>query len=160
MASDRPSEDYQHEINRINSFNGWPLNETHKPIQLAGVGFVFTGEGTLVRCFSCGIKYRDWKKGDNPFTIHKTCNPCCPFLQTLTCKQKVSNQESLPLLKPLNYNSHSRPSYRATSTNYDNTDSASALENRPCAPKTKSHVGWALNKIVYQEQNEKISQLK
>ena len=157
MASDRPFEGYGHVIDRVNSFNGWPLSETHDPKRLASVGFVYTGEGTLVRCIFCGIKYRDWKKGDNPFAIHKTCNPRCPFLQTLACKRKGSKQELSSLQQPLHYNSHmyARPSCQATSTDYDNLDNTSALEISRCTHKGNSLVaGWALNKVIYPGQNE------
>ena len=82
-------ENYQSEEERIKSFVGWPLNEAVHPEQLARVGFVYTGEGALVQCFQCGVKYRHWYKGDAPLNVHQKCNPRCLFLQTLTCKSKA-----------------------------------------------------------------------
>lgn len=96
-------ENYQCERNRIRSFVGWPLNDTIKPELLAQVGFVYTGEGTLVKCFCCGAKYRDWHKGDNPVIVHQKCNRSCSFLQTLTCKQKQPKSRSS---EPNNYGNH------------------------------------------------------
>ena len=89
-------ENYQSEAERIKSFVGWPLNETVHPGQLARVGFVYTGDGALVQCFQCGVKYRHWYKGDVPLNVHQKCNPRCPFLQTLTSKSKflLSEQQS------------------------------------------------------------------
>ena len=74
---------YQSEAERIKSFVGWSLNEAVHPEQLARVGFVYTGDGALVQCFQCGVKYRHWYKGDVPLSVHQKCNPRCSFLQTL-----------------------------------------------------------------------------
>ena len=89
-------ENYQSEAERIKSFVGWPLNETVHPEQLARVGFVYTGDGALVQCFQCGVKYRHWYKGDVPLNVHQKYNPRCPFLQTLTSKSKSSPPEHQP----------------------------------------------------------------
>ena len=66
------------------------------PEQLARVGFVYTGEGALVQCFQCGVKYRHWYKGDVPLNIHQKCNPRCAFLQSLGSKSKSSPPEQRP----------------------------------------------------------------
>ena len=89
-------ENYESAAERIKSFVGWPLNEAVHPEQLARVGFVYTGEGALVQCFQCGVKYRHWYKGDVPLNVHQKCNPHCPFLQTLTSKSKSSPAEQRP----------------------------------------------------------------
>ena len=81
-------ENYKSEEERIKSFIGWPLNEVVHPEQLAGVGFVYTGEGSLVQCFQCGVRYRNWLKGDVPLSVHQRCNPRCVFLLTFTSKPK------------------------------------------------------------------------
>ena len=89
-------ENYQCEAERIKSFVGWPLNGAVHPEQLARVGFVYTGEGALVQCFQCGIKYCHWYKGDVPLNIHQKCNPRCAFLQSLGSKSKSSPPEQRP----------------------------------------------------------------
>ena len=86
-------ENYQSEEERIKSFVGWPLNEAVHPEQLARVGFVYTGEGALVQCFQCGVKYRHWYKGDVPLNVHQKCNPRCSFLQTFVSESKSSLSE-------------------------------------------------------------------
>ena len=152
------SEDYRYKLNRINSFVGWPLSETHKPERLASVGFVYTGEGTLVQCChcDCGIKYRAWSKGDNPLSVHQKCNPRCPFLLTLACKQKALRQKS-SLPEPHNYNKHRRSPHQAAvagincdAGSFDNTAGVLIAENYQHARKkegTKLLVGWSLNKV-------------
>ena len=162
------SEDYRYEVDRINSFVGWPLNETHKPERLASVGFVYTGEGTLVQCFhrDCGIKYRAWSKGDNPLSVHQKCNPRCPFLRTFACKQKS------PSLEPHIYGQCTHQAavgYNGVVNNspgincdaqlscggsFDNNSRVFMPEN--CqhlyeTERTKLLVGWALNKVVNSE---------
>jgi len=84
-------ENYSSEAERIRSFVGWPLNELVHPEQLARVGFVFTGEGSLVQCFQCGVRYRNWLKGDSPLSVHQRCNPHCVFVQELT-RRSVEEQ--------------------------------------------------------------------
>ena len=89
-------ENYQSEAERIKSFVGWPLNETVHPEQLARVGFVYTGDGTLVRCFQCGFGYSLWNEQDVPLNVHQICNPGCPFLLALTSEDKSSSIEQIP----------------------------------------------------------------
>ena len=83
------SQHYQFEAERIRSFVDWPLRGV-SPQQLARAGFVYTGVGSLVQCFQCPARHYDWRQGDIALSVHQKCNPCCPFLQTLTCKRKPS----------------------------------------------------------------------
>ncbi|XP_065906401.1 baculoviral IAP repeat-containing protein 2-like isoform X2 [Dysidea avara] len=87
------AENYRSEAERIRSFVGWPLNESVHPEQLAKVGFVYTGEGSLVQCFQCGVRYRNWLKGDIPLSIHQRYNPWCAFLHMLTIKSKSVEEQ-------------------------------------------------------------------
>jgi len=86
-------EKYGLEEERLKSFVGWPLNEAVHPEQLARVGFVYTGEGSLVQCFQCGVRYRNWLKNDIPLSIHQRCNPHCTFLHAIKSKTKSSLEE-------------------------------------------------------------------
>ena len=119
-------ENYQSEEERIKSFIGWPLNEAVYPEQLARVGFVYTGEGALVQCFQCGVKYRHWYKGDVPLNVHQKCNPRCPFLQTFVSESKTRsyiepesdscNTEGEEVSKPsLQFPDYSEPGIRLRS---------------------------------------------
>jgi len=80
---------YGSEEERLKSFIGWLLEQVIHPEQLARVGYVYTGEGSLVQCFQCGVRYCNWLKGDNPLSIHQRCNPRCAFLQRVTCTQST-----------------------------------------------------------------------
>ena len=96
------AENYRSEAERIRSFVGWPLNESVHPEQLAEVGFVYTGEGSLVQCFQCGVRCRNWLKGDIPLSVHQRCNPRCAFLHTLTTKSKSveEHRPSFSFIRP------------------------------------------------------------
>ena len=100
------TENYESEVRRVATFFKWPLDKVVRPNQLASAGFIYTGEGTLVQCYCCGARYRDWHKGDNPLTIHQKCIPRCSFLQRLTYKRKPSKQpkQRSHLPKPPDYN--------------------------------------------------------
>ena len=74
------------------------LEQVIHPEQLVRIGFVYTGEGSLVQCFQCGVRYRNWLKGDIPISVHQRCNPHCAF-QTLSCKSKPSQSQ---IAHPLN----------------------------------------------------------
>jgi len=45
------SADYESETERVESLAGWPLERLVSAEQLARVGFVYTGKGSLVQCF-------------------------------------------------------------------------------------------------------------
>lgn len=87
-------ENFQYEIQRIWSFVGWPLWEVVHPVQLACVGFVYTGKGTLVQCFQCGIICRDWDRKTSPFVVHYTLNRRCPFLKTFITQLGLSHLQA------------------------------------------------------------------
>ena len=83
---------YRFEEERRRSFRGWALNVIN-PKHLSRVGFVYTGVGTKVQCFQCGVTCSDWHKGDIPLNVHQRANPSCHFLQTLSCKRKSPRSE-------------------------------------------------------------------
>ncbi|CAL1528891.1 unnamed protein product [Lymnaea stagnalis] len=77
---------YSREICRIGTFNGWPGQDLHckllKPsvIDLAKAGFLYTGQGDTVQCFVCNLQVGDWERHHEPFVVHATRNPQCPFV--------------------------------------------------------------------------------
>ena len=105
-ASTGTPEDYESEVRRVATFLKWPLDEVVRPNQLASAGFIYTGEGSLVHCYCCGARYRDWHKGDNPLTIHQKCNPRCSFLQTLRKPSKQPKRRSHLPKPPGDYNGY------------------------------------------------------
>ena len=102
------SADYESETERMESFADWPLEHVVPAKQLARVGFLYTGEGSLVKCFQCGVRYHNWLKGDIPLSVHQKCNLDCTFLKTLSCKSKASlmkrpSMNKIASLKSLDY---------------------------------------------------------
>ena len=71
---------------RFESFGKWPLMDVVKPEQLAGVGFFYTGKDSATKCFSCGVKYKGWRKGEVPLLVHKLLNPRCVHLNSILSK--------------------------------------------------------------------------
>ena len=82
---------YASEAERKGSFCGCTAECSFNRVsieKLVGAGFFFTGVGQEVQCFQCGVKHSNWHQGDIPFNVHQLLNPCCPFLQTFSCKRK------------------------------------------------------------------------
>lgn len=80
-TSQLPSESMQFELIRLQTFSRYPENAPVRPIRLAEAGFYHTGNGTEVRCYSCGKTYTDWKQGDSPRDIHLRISPHCVHIR-------------------------------------------------------------------------------
>ena len=100
MASGGPSEDYQIEGNRFNSYGKrWPSDTAKK---LAIVGFLYTGSGTRVKCFHCNIEY-DHRIGDDPLVKHRMLSPDCsllPAFRERLMKWRIERSRELQLQQP------------------------------------------------------------
>ena len=96
------SQGYSNTSRRLHSFAQWPYSHIVTSYQLASVGFYYTGEGTKVICFSCGLVVRDWKRGDVPLLVHCRTNPDCLFIKSII-KGAPSSEPSVPtpILKTL-----------------------------------------------------------
>ena len=77
---------YANSSARLHSFASWPLGYIATSYQLASVGFFYTGVRTKVQCFSCGLSYEEWRRGDIPLLVHRKLSPLCKFLNTLISK--------------------------------------------------------------------------
>jgi hypothetical protein len=66
---------------RLQSFKQWPHQVLPNKYNLARAGFIYTGEGDIVRCFGCGIRVSQWEKNDFPWTEHLKWSPDCVFLK-------------------------------------------------------------------------------
>ena len=84
--SERYNDKYANSSARLQSFETWPLGYIATSYQLASVGFFYTRVGTKVQCFSCGLSYEEWKRGDIPLIVHRKLSPLCKFLNTLISK--------------------------------------------------------------------------
>ncbi|XP_045195929.2 baculoviral IAP repeat-containing protein 3-like [Mercenaria mercenaria] len=70
-----------YEWGRYESFKDFPLDSPARPMRLASNGFYYTGTKDTVECFSCKLKYSDWKEGDEPDALHKFLSPDCNFIK-------------------------------------------------------------------------------
>src|SRR5277367_2702872 len=77
---------------RYATFSGWPLPEI-STMKLAQANFAYCHVSDHVMCVtgSCGI--RNWRKGEDPMTLHRTLFPECAFvqLQASLPKPKLDN---------------------------------------------------------------------
>lgn len=97
---------------RLHSFSNWQFTDIVTSYQLASAGFFFTGSGSRVECFSCGLVVEDWKKSDLPLHIHRQRRPNCSFITSLLTKDshKSLDAASLPAT-PSDYPASRLPDY-------------------------------------------------
>ena len=80
---------------RLHSFSNWLHSNVITSYQLASAGFFYTGRGSRVECFSCGLTHQDWKRGDLPLHVHRQQSPNCPFISSLLSKESVGSLVSV-----------------------------------------------------------------
>lgn len=99
---DHRSPQYSSSSLRLHSFSSWQYSGTVTSYQLASAGFFYSGCGSRVECFSCGLVHEDWKSGDLPLHIHRQRSPKCPFITSLLTKERQKPLEPTPpmLLPP------------------------------------------------------------
>ncbi|NXU71719.1 XIAP ligase, partial [Oreotrochilus melanogaster] len=69
---------------RLGTFVEFPLDCPVPASALARAGFVYTGEGDKVECFSCNINIEGWASGDCAMERHKNLSPHCRFIAEST----------------------------------------------------------------------------
>ncbi|XP_071613459.1 E3 ubiquitin-protein ligase XIAP isoform X2 [Heliangelus exortis] len=69
---------------RLGTFVEFPLDCPVPASALARAGFVYTGEGDKVECFSCNINIEGWASGDCAVERHKNLSPNCRFIAEST----------------------------------------------------------------------------
>lgn len=70
-------EKMQYEMLRVQTFQDLPATCHASPLRLARTGFFSNGTNDEVVCFSCGVRYRNWQKRDDPMEIHRKISPEC-----------------------------------------------------------------------------------
>ncbi|XP_038604158.1 E3 ubiquitin-protein ligase XIAP [Tachyglossus aculeatus] len=73
-------EEFAEEHNRLKTFANFPSNSPVSSSTLARAGFLYTGEGDVVRCFSCRIAVDRWQYGDSAIGRHRKISPNCRFV--------------------------------------------------------------------------------
>ncbi|XP_025098299.1 uncharacterized protein LOC112566359 [Pomacea canaliculata] len=63
------------------TFIHWPREETgQQPANMALAGYFYTGEGSTVCCFYCGVQVGNWRPAMNPWHEHVRGQPTCQYL--------------------------------------------------------------------------------
>ncbi|KAM6056718.1 E3 ubiquitin-protein ligase XIAP isoform 1-T1 [Theristicus caerulescens] len=81
--TDRDQE-WAQEHYRLGTFVEFPLGCPVSASALARAGFVYTGEGDKVKCFSCHTVIEGWAPGDSAVERHKKLSPNCKFITEST----------------------------------------------------------------------------
>jgi len=66
---------------RLKTFTHWPKYLRPGKIALAKAGFVYTGRGDRVQCFSCKTVLCAWAPSDDPWAEHYKWFKDCEFLK-------------------------------------------------------------------------------
>lgn len=78
-----PCDDYEimkFEFHRFSSFGNYSFPDVPSGILLAKSGWYATGYGREAKTFCCCVVFSEWKKSDDPLSIHKRLSPTCSFL--------------------------------------------------------------------------------
>lgn len=86
-----PTDKMSHLGCRLASLCALPASCDVSRVRLAQAGFYYDNSKTArdasnvheVVCYSCGVTYAGWKKGDNPTAIHQNLKPECDHLKSL-----------------------------------------------------------------------------
>ena len=86
-----PTDKMSHLGCRLASLYALPASCDVSRVRLAQAGFYYDNSKTArdasnvheVVCYSCGVTYAGWKKGDNPTAIHQNLKPQCDHLKSL-----------------------------------------------------------------------------
>lgn len=74
------AQEWARERERRGTFVGFPQDCPVSVLALAQAGFVYTGEGDKVKCFSCHTAVEGWVPGDSAVERHKQLAPNCKFI--------------------------------------------------------------------------------
>ncbi|NXK90332.1 XIAP ligase, partial [Formicarius rufipectus] len=78
-------QEWAQECCRLGTFAEFPLDCPVSASALAQAGFVYTGEGDKVKCFSCHTAVEGWSSGDSAVERHKQLSPNCKFITESAC---------------------------------------------------------------------------
>lgn len=97
-----PAQDLKIVENRINTFNGWPL-EFISPEQLATAGFYYLNIADQVKCAFCGGIIGQWEADDIPLLEHRKFFPDCPIVRQQEMQQEEIGIQSVRTPKSPEY---------------------------------------------------------
>ncbi|OXB55182.1 hypothetical protein ASZ78_005425 [Callipepla squamata] len=79
------NQEWAQEHCRLGTFVEFPCDCPVSASALARAGFVYTGEGDKVKCFSCHATVEGWQPGDSAIDRHKNLSPDCRFITESAC---------------------------------------------------------------------------
>ena len=82
--------DMADEVDRLETFQNWPVKNIIDGKSLAKVGLFYQGDGDRARCFHCRIVLRHWEPGDDPLKEHLKFSQHCQFAQELLKRQNTT----------------------------------------------------------------------
>ncbi|KAK3100519.1 hypothetical protein FSP39_021218 [Pinctada imbricata] len=91
------SEKMKYDMLRTSTFSNFPTACPISILSLVKAGFYYEDIADEVTCFSCRVKYRNWKQGDDPVAIHRERSPRCSFLNPNTT-ENADNENGQTIL--------------------------------------------------------------
>ena len=80
----------KYDIIRCSTFSTYP-NSDVSAMSLSRAGFYYEGNGDEVKCFQCGVKWKNWRRNANPRKIHKDNSGNCSHINdVLQSNQRTS----------------------------------------------------------------------
>ncbi|XP_051825215.1 E3 ubiquitin-protein ligase XIAP [Antechinus flavipes] len=95
-------ENFVEEKNRLQTFANFPSNSPVSASTLARAGFIYTGEGDTVKCFSCQAAVDRWQFGDSAVGRHRKVSPNCGFINGF-CFDRNAPQFPNPIAQNCQY---------------------------------------------------------
>ena len=76
--------DYRNRTARLQSFRYWDglLLPAELVEDLVDAGFYMISQPDVVRCYSCSVEIRNWRRGDKAIDVHRWYNPSCDFVKS------------------------------------------------------------------------------
>lgn len=112
---------------RIRSFSHWPKYSTPTKAQLVESGFFSCNVGDRVICLYCDLICQQWiPQTDDPYEVHKTLSPRCPYILSLASYQSVN--------PPLILNENLRENSQTSMSSLDSVRSTEVVIAAACNP--------------------------
>ncbi|XP_052243668.1 baculoviral IAP repeat-containing protein 7-B-like isoform X2 [Dreissena polymorpha] len=108
---------YNTQGSRIETYKTWPhIKPTSADCTMAG--FFYKGPGDLVRCFCCGIGFKDFSEVDIPLHEHIKYSPKCAYLEHILGTEELNHR--MHELKSTDPENIRQKQYEEFKTNRDN----------------------------------------
>lgn len=79
---------------RLETFQNWPRQIWPDKFSIAQAGFYYTGQGDIVKCFTCGVRLHQWLTKDTALAEHRKWSPHCVFLKIVGTGETESRNKT------------------------------------------------------------------